>query len=215
MSTPIRLAIFASGNGTNAISILQTLAESPESPIKVEFIFSDNPNAPVLEKAKKFKVQTYAVAKLSTKQAHELAILRALRKHQIDWICLAGYMRILSGDFLNQFKSWHEGKTQIVNIHPSLLPLYPGIESIERAFKDQVSESGVTLHYVDEGIDTGNIIYQEKVSRTNTDTLGDFKQRIHACEYGVYKKFLNDLTLKKVQTIHFLEAKNIKPSKDV
>lgn len=210
MSTAIRLAVFASGQGTNAISILNHLASmnrEPQNPkVKLEFIFSDNPTAPVLEKAKAHKVQTYAVAKVSTKQAHELAILRALRKHQIDWICLAGYMRILSADFLNQFKAWHEGRSQVVNIHPSLLPLYPGIESIERAFQDQVSESGVTLHYVDEGVDTGKVIYQEKVRRENLDTLGDFKQRIHIQEYEVYKKFLNCLAAHQIETAYFKEV---------
>ena len=95
-------------------------------------------------------------------------------------------MRILSPDFLKKFK-------RVVNIHPSLLPAYPGTDSILRAFNDHVSESGVTLHHVDQGIDTGPIIYQEKVPRLASDTFEDFKQRIHLKEYEIYKKFLQDI----------------------
>lgn len=206
MRIPIRLAIFASGNGTNAISIIQNVSQSYDQELKVEFVLSDQKSAAVIEKSQKLKIPTYIIEKTSTKQEHENEILQILKKHQIDWICLAGYMRILSENFLTHFNAWHENQCQVVNIHPSLLPLYPGLESIERAFADKVSESGVTLHLVDRGVDTGSIIYQSKVILRPDEEFKDFKRHIHEAEYSTYKSFLQDLALERHKTIFFKDV---------
>lgn len=206
MSQAIRLALLASGNGTNVISIIHNVAQSYSDKIKVELVLSDQKNAPVISKMEKFKIPTYVVEKKTTKKIQEFEILKILKNHRVDWICLAGFMRILSGDFLTAFNQWHANECQVVNIHPSLLPLYPGLESIERAYKDQVSESGVTLHFVDSGIDTGNILYQKKVVCHRQETLNDFKTRIHEAEYVVYENFLNNLATSQIKTYFFKDV---------
>ena len=165
MSEMFRLALLASGNGTNALSIIQNLPSN----LKVEFVLSDQAEAAVLKKAADLGVRTYLVEKKSTKAAHENEILKLMKEHHVDWICLAGYMRILSGEFLAEFSRWHGGQDQVVNIHPSALPAYPGVESIKRAFDDRVEESGVTLHFVDPGVDTGKIVLQKKVPLSNDE----------------------------------------------
>ncbi len=196
---PIRLAILASGQGTNAVSII----ESCSTPVRTEIVISDQPLAPVVKKAQNLGVKTYIVEKKSSKQDHESEILKILKHYKIDWICMAGYMRILSENFLNEFSSWHENKSQVVNIHPSLLPQYPGLNSIERAYQDKVAEGGASLHYVDSGVDTGPILYQSKVALDSNHTFADFKSLVHKTEYQLYRNFLNDLATQKIQTFFY------------
>lgn len=195
----IRLAIFASGQGTNAVSII----ENSSSPLKVEILLCDQSQAPVVKKAQSLGIKTYVVEKTASKTLHEQEILKILKHHRIDWICLAGYMRLLSENFLKEFSAHHEGRGQIVNIHPSLLPQYPGLDSIDRAYQEGVIESGATLHYVDAGVDTGAIISQGKVRLEPQHTLADFKSSVHKAEYQLYKNFLNDLASNRIETFFY------------
>ncbi len=189
---PIRVAILASGNGTNAENIMQRCANDPES-IAVAVVISDQRGAGVLERARRFGALSLVIARETTKEEHERRIVHALEGRQVDWIFLAGYMRILSPSFVRKFQS------RIVNIHPSLLPQFPGRDSYARAFEAKVPVSGVTLHLVDEGVDTGKIIAQAPFERLPDDTLDTFRERGLRLEYQLYRDFIDQLVRSPVK----------------
>ncbi|HGK7334837.1 TPA: phosphoribosylglycinamide formyltransferase [Streptococcus suis] len=180
-----RIAVFASGSGSN----FQVIAEQFE----VAFVFSDCRNAYVLERAEKLGVPTFTfeLKEFSDKQAYEEAIIQLLDQHQIDLVVLAGYMKIVGPILLAQY----EGR--IINIHPAYLPEFPGAHGIEDAWNAGVAESGVTVHWVDSGIDTGQIIKQVRVPRLADDSLETFEVRIHEAEYQLYPAVLEELGAKR------------------
>lgn len=186
-----RIAIFASGNGSNAEALMKRAVDL--SRVEISFVLSDQPGAGVLTRAEKFGVKTYVVPKEALKAAQEKKVLALLEEHKIEWIFLAGYMRLLSADFLGKFAEMTGDSSRVVNIHPSLLPAYPGIDSIVRAYNDRVGESGVTLHFVDEGMDTGKMIRQERVTLGVNESLPEWQVRIHALEHQMYTDFLSSL----------------------
>ena len=176
-----KIAVFASGNGSN----FQVIAEQ----FPVEFVFSDHRDAYVLERAGKLGVKSYAfeLREFDSKAAYEQAIVDLLEEHQIDLVCLVGYMKIVGPTLLGAY----EGR--IINIHPAYLPEFPGAHGIENAWQAGVSESGVTIHWVDSGVDTGKIIQQVRVPRLADDTIDSFEERIHAAEYQLYPQVLESL----------------------
>lgn len=176
-----KIAVFASGNGSN----FQVIAEQ----FPVEFVFSDHRGAYVLERANNLGVKSYAfeLREFDSKEAYEQAIVDLLEAHQIDLVCLAGYMKIVGPTLLAAY----EGR--IINIHPAYLPEFPGAHGIEDAWQSGVSESGVTIHWVDSGVDTGKIIQQVRVPRLADDTIESFEERIHAAEYHLYPQVLESL----------------------
>ncbi|WP_024417062.1 phosphoribosylglycinamide formyltransferase [Streptococcus suis] len=176
-----RIAVFASGNGSN----FQVIAEQFE----VTFLFSDRRNAYVLERAEKLGVPafTFELKEFADKRAYEKKLIQLLDQHQIDLVVLAGYMKIVGPTLLAQY----EGR--IINIHPAYLPEFPGAHGIEDAWNAGVAESGVTVHWVDSGIDTGQIIQQVRVPRLADDTLETFESRIHEAEYQLYPAVLEEL----------------------
>jgi len=176
-----KIAVFASGNGSN----FQVIAEQ----FPVEFVFSDHRGAYVLERANNLGVKSYAfeLREFDSKEAYEQAIVDLLEAHQIDLVCLAGYMKIVGPTLLAAY----EGR--IINIHPAYLPEFPGAHGIEDAWQSGVSESGVTIHWVDSGVDTGKIIQQVRVPRLADDTIESFEERIHAAEYQLYPHVLESL----------------------
>lgn len=203
---PLRIAIFASGTGSNAMALCKKAQGFSPEQLEMSFVLSDKSEAPVLQKAKDINVRTYLVEKKKDRSTHEQEILKVLREHRIDWIFLAGYMRLISSTFLQQFSQWHGGASQIVNIHPSLLPAYPGVDSIARAHRDRVSETGVTLHLVDEGMDTGMILKQEAVSLNAQDSVEAWAQKIHELEHRIYTGFLDSLVSGETKTFYFEET---------
>ena len=176
-----KIAVFASGNGSN----FQVIAEQ----FPVEFVFSDHRDAFVLERANQLRVKSYAfeLKEFENKAAYEQAIVDLLEEHQIDLVCLAGYMKIVGPTLLGAY----EGR--IINIHPAYLPEFPGAHGIEDAWNADVTESGVTIHWVDSGVDTGKIIQQVRVPRLAEDTLESFEKRIHTAEYQLYPQVLESL----------------------
>ena len=176
-----KIAVFASGNGSN----FQVIAEQ----FPVEFVFSDHRDAYVLERADKLGVKSYAFEfrEFDSKAAYEQAIVDLLEEHQIDLVCLAGYMKIVGPTLLSAY----EGR--IINIHPAYLPEFPGAHGIEDAWNAGVDQSGVTIHWVDSGVDTGKIIQQVRVPRLADDTIDSFEERIHAAEYQLYPQVLESL----------------------
>lgn len=176
-----RIAVFASGSGSN----FQVIAEQ----FPVEFVFSDHRDAYVLERAQNLDVASYAfeLKEFDNKAAYEKALVDLLDEHQIDLVCLAGYMKIVGPTLLAAYEGC------IINIHPAYLPEFPGAHGIQDAWDAGVAESGVTIHYVDSGVDTGKIIHQVRVPRLETDTIETFETRIHEAEYKLYPQVLKEL----------------------
>ena len=181
----MKIAVFASGNGSN----FQVIAEQ----FSVEFVFADHRDAYVLKRAKNLGVQAYAfeLKEFDSKQAYEEAIIDLLNKHAIDLVVLAGYMKIVGPTLLSAC----EGR--IINIHPAYLPEFPGAHGIEDAWKAGVAESGVTVHWVDSGVDTGQVIKQVRVPRLAEDTIESFEARIHDNEYQLYPAVLESLGVER------------------
>ena len=185
-----RIAIFASGTGSNAKVLLEKAKYL--SNISIITIVTDKKDAGVINIAKKMNTPHQIIEKnhISQKE-HEKKILDYCKKLQIEWIFLAGYMRILSPDFIQQYQT--NNTSRIINIHPSLLPAYKGLNAFERAYNDQVPKSGITVHFVNEQIDAGEIIVQESFERSNTDLLEDFIRKGQKIEHKLYPKVLEKL----------------------
>lgn len=180
-----KVAIFASGTGSNYEAIMRT----KDLPCEVVLLISDQPNAPVLKKAAKYNTPTFVfnVKNYESRAAYEQKIVEALKKAEVEWIFFAGFMRLVGSTLLEAY----EGK--IVNIHPSLLPKFPGLDAIGQALRAGVKETGVTIHYVDAGMDTGPIIAQETVQITTTDTLETLTKKIQQVEHRLYPKTIRQL----------------------
>ncbi|MFS4458183.1 phosphoribosylglycinamide formyltransferase [Bdellovibrio sp. HCB2-146] len=201
----MRIAIFASGSGSNAEALIRKAQELSDK-ISVEFVLTDRQDAFVLQRAQIHQVRSHIVERTSTRKDHEDAILKHVDEYRIDWIFLAGYMRLIGASFLQALRERHQGASQILNIHPSLLPAYPGTDSIERAYKDQVSKSGVTIHQVDEGMDTGPIILQQSLPLLAGESLADFKARVHQLEHSLYTQVLTDIAFNKIPTQRYMRT---------
>ena len=176
-----KIAVFASGNGSN----FQVIAEQ----FPVEFVFSDHRDAYVLERAEKLGVTAHAfeLKEFDSKVDYEKAIVALLEKYDIDLVCLAGYMKIVGTTLLKAY----EGR--IINIHPAYLPEFPGAHGIDDAWEARVDQSGVTIHWVDSGVDTGTVIKQVRVPRLAGDTIESFEARIHENEYKLYPEVLESV----------------------
>ncbi|MCM8775233.1 MAG: phosphoribosylglycinamide formyltransferase [Candidatus Omnitrophica bacterium] len=149
-------------------------------------VISDNPQAGAISKAERLRVPVRIVERKNflSKPEFENAIIRHLEASQIDLIALAGFMKILSPDFVKRYRG------RIINIHPAYLPDFRGAHAIRDAFEAKVKETGVTVHFVDEGVDTGPIILQRKVPIDPQDTLESLEAKIHAVEYELYPEAL-------------------------
>lgn len=203
MNKSLNIAIFASGSGTNALNILEYGLERFKN-IKVKCVVTDNEEAGVIQKVnefnrqnnlhvpievipfKKSKNEVYSLAK----KKHEETIVSYLNQMEVDWLVLAGYMRILSSEFIDTFYDKNLEQSRILNIHPSLLPKYPGKDAYEQAYESGDEVSGATVHFVDRGIDTGTIIKQKTFKRNNGDSLKEFKVKGMKVEYSLYPSVL-------------------------
>ncbi|WP_180897751.1 phosphoribosylglycinamide formyltransferase [Martelella soudanensis] len=188
MSGRKRVAVFISGSGSNMVKLTDACA-APDFPAEIIAVLSDRPDAGGLAKAKARGIDTYALARrdYDSKQAHEAAILSVLAGLAPDFICLAGFMRLLSGDFIRAY----EGR--IINIHPSLLPLFPGLDTHQRALDAGMRIAGCSVHFVTEGMDEGPIIGQAAVPVMPGDTAGSLSERILTVEHRLYPAALRRL----------------------
>ncbi|GCF94544.1 phosphoribosylglycinamide formyltransferase [Enterococcus florum] len=177
----MRLAVLASGNGSNFEAIVQSI-EHGKIDAEIVLLFSDHRDAYVLERGKKHDVftQSFELKEFENKASYEKALLELLQSQQVDLVILAGYMRIIGKDLLQAYPN------RIINIHPALLPDFPGLHGIRDAFEARVEETGVTVHYVDDGVDTGPIIAQSAVKLDPADTLETLEEKIHAIEHQLY-----------------------------
>lgn len=182
---PFRLGVLGSGQGSNFVAIADAIAAG-KVPAEIGIVLSDVESAGILAHARQRKLPARFIApgKFRTKleEPAERAYVTALREAQVDLIVLAGFMRVLKGDFLRAF----EGR--IVNIHPSLLPSFPGLEAWKQALDYGVKVTGCTVHFVDAGVDSGAIIGQQTVPVLANDTAATLHARIHAAEHELYPR---------------------------
>lgn len=180
-----RLGVLGSGTGSNFVAIADAIAAG-RVPAEIGAVLSDGENSGILEHARQRRLPAHFIApgKFRTKldEEAEQAFVTALQEAKVDLVVLAGFMRVLKGDFLRAF----EGR--IVNIHPSLLPSFPGLAAWKQALDHGVKVTGCTVHFVDAGVDSGAIIGQQTVPVLHTDTPESLHHRIHAAEHELYPK---------------------------
>jgi len=177
------IGILASGKGTNFKAIVDYIEEE-NLPIKVGIVISDNPDAYVLKIAKEYKIKNIYIPpgkyKTFLEPEIEKKYVSCLKEHKVDLVCLAGFMRVLKKFFIKSFPQ------KIINIHPSLLPCFPGLTAWEQAIEYGVKFTGCTVHFVDEGIDSGPIIMQAVVPVLPDDTPETLHKRIQEKEHLIY-----------------------------
>lgn len=191
-----KIAIFASGNGSN----FQAMVESVKNgtlPVEIGLLVCDRPDAYAIKRANREGVPTYHFSpkEFSGKREYETRLLAILQEFGIEFIVLAGYMRLIGSTLLEAY----EGK--IVNIHPSLLPAFPGKDAIGQALAAGVDCTGVTVHYVDAGMDTGKVIAQQAVDILPGDTSETLQEKIQMVEHVLYPAVVKKLLSEKKETI--------------
>jgi phosphoribosylglycinamide formyltransferase-1 len=177
LNKKLRLGVLASGRGTNLQAIIDSINEG-KLLAEIVIVISDNPKAMALERAKIANIPT-AYVKPGKKSEFEREIIRILEENKVDLIVLAGFMRILSADFVSRFP------LRIINIHPSLLPSFPGLEAQRQALEYGVKITGCTVHFVNEIVDGGPIILQEAVPVYDDDTVESLSARILEKEHKI------------------------------
>ena len=175
-----KTAIFISGRGSNLKSLIK-FSKTKSSPISIDLIISNNHNAKGLKYANIFKIKK-KIFRFKDKTLAEKKILLEIKKYKINLICLAGFMEILSKKFIKNFKG------KILNIHPSLLPKYKGLNTHQRAINNKEIYSGCTVHFVNHKLDSGKIILQNKVKITKKDTPKSLAKKILVQEHKIYPK---------------------------
>ena len=175
-----KVAVFISGKGSNLKSLIK-YSKTKNSKIKIILVISNNLYSKGLGFAKKFKIKNTFI-KYSNKKNFENQALSLVKKDKVDLICLAGFMKVLSGNFIKNFSK------PILNIHPSLLPKYKGLNTHERAIKNKEIYSGATVHVVTEKLDSGKIILQQKVKIIKKDNEKTLKKKILRIEHEIYPK---------------------------
>lgn len=175
------LGILVSGRGSNLQAFVDAI-NSDRLVAKIGVVIADNPEANALRRVAGLNIPTAVVErkKYATKQAFEAAIIEQLDLHHVELVLLAGFMRILSPQFINRFP------TRIMNIHPALLPAFPGLDAQQQALDYGVKVSGATVHFVDEGMDSGPIILQEAVPVEEDDNVATLSERILHLEHRLY-----------------------------
>jgi len=178
-----RIGILISGRGSNMIALADAVREGRVPNAEVVVVVSDQPNAAGLSKAKERGIETLVIERRGRKRAeHDREIVAALCERQVDLVCLAGYMRVLSSEFIEAFRG------QILNIHPSLLPSFPGLDAQKQALEHGVRWTGCTVHVVDESLDGGPIIAQRVVPVHDDDTVESLSARILEQEHELYSE---------------------------
>jgi phosphoribosylglycinamide formyltransferase-1 len=177
------LGILLSGRGSNFLAIADSLASGKIPNARIAVVISNRADAPALDIARQRGLNAVLIpSKGTAREEHDRQVVSALREHQVDLICLAGYMRLLSPWFVQQFPS------KILNIHPSLLPSFPGLEAQQQAFAYGVKVSGCTVHFVDEELDHGAIVVQRAVPVLDSDDEHTLATRILEQEHIAYSE---------------------------
>jgi phosphoribosylglycinamide formyltransferase-1 len=183
-----KIAVFASGSGSNFQALIDVV-QSGQLDAEISLLVCDKPGAYAIERARAAKIPSFVFTAKDypSKEHYEEEILTQLKKSGVEFIVLAGYMRLIGSKLLAEFKG------RIVNIHPSLLPAFPGKDAVGQALAAKVKWSGVTIHFVDEGMDTGPIIIQERVRLDEGETRESLQQKIQQREHKLYPSVLQML----------------------
>jgi len=190
----MEVAVLASGRGSNFQSIIDASNRGEIPNANIKLLIVNKKNAYAIERAKKHNIPHYLVeSKNKERTEFDLEMLEILHVNKIDIIVLAGFMRILSTDFVNKYKN------KIINIHPSLLPLFPGAHAHRDTIRAGVTESGCTVHFVDNGVDTGPVIIQKTVTIDKNETEETLANKILPLEHQIFPKALDLLTSQKLR----------------
>ena len=178
---PKRIAILISGRGSNMVALADAVQDETIPNAEVAIVISDKPAAVGLERARERGIETLVIERGGrTRAEHDREIIAALAARQIDLVCLAGYMRVLSSEFIDAYRG------RILNIHPSLLPAFPGLDAQRQALEHRAKVSGCTVHFVDESLDGGPIVAQREVAIIQDDTVESLSARILVEEHKLY-----------------------------
>jgi phosphoribosylglycinamide formyltransferase-1 len=192
----LKLAIFGSGSGTNCQAIIDAV-EAGILDAEIKCVLSDVKEAPILERARKHHIPAiwFDCAPFKTKLdgEGEQKVLQLLAEHDVDFIALAGFMRIVKDGLLKAYAG------RIINIHPSLLPSFPGLDGGKQAYEYGVKFTGCTVHFVDAGVDTGAVINQKIIAIEDSDTLETMMEKLHAQEHIAYPEALQWIAEGRVQ----------------
>jgi phosphoribosylglycinamide formyltransferase-1 len=188
----MNVAVFASGSGTNFQALVDAV-QTGQLHANLSLLVCDRPGAKVIARAERANVPTFVFSPKNYrgKSQFEQEIAGELERHGVEWIVLAGYMRLIGKTLLSEYDG------RIINIHPSLLPSFPGKDAVGQALKAGVKVSGVTIHYVDEGMDTGEIIAQQAVPVLDDDDHESLQNRIQQTEHELYPKTIAKLLQKR------------------
>ena len=188
----ISVVVLISGSGSNLLSLLKK-SENPLYPAKIVAVGSDK-NAPGLEHAELYEVDTFVVSpdRFATKELWAETLLANVQHHQPDLVVLAGFMKVLPANFVSALKG------KLINIHPSLLPDFKGAHAVRDALQAGATKTGVTVHYVDEGVDTGEIIVQSEVAIEPNDTEAVLHERIKKVEHELLATTIEQLAYKQL-----------------
>ena len=180
---PFRLGILLSGRGSNFLAIAESIRAGRLKGVEIAVVISNVADAAGLKAARELGLPTALFVSLGRKRTeHDADLVACLKAHRVDLVCLAGYMRLLSADFLAAFPN------RILNIHPSLLPAFPGLDAQEQAFDYGVKVAGCTVHFVDEHLDHGVIVLQRAIPVLETDDAHSLSKRILAEEHLAYSE---------------------------
>ncbi len=186
-----RVGVLLSGRGSNFLALHEAM-EQGGIPARIVLVAANKAGAAGLQKALELGIATEALPHLGLeRRAHERRVIAALERARVKWVCLAGYMRLLSPDFVAAFPQ------RILNIHPSLLPAFPGLDAQDQALEHGVKVSGCTVHLVDAGLDSGPIVVQRSVPVTDDDTADSLAARILIEEHKAYPAALRRLLTSK------------------
>src|SRR5437870_9628166 len=190
------LGILLSGSGSNVEGIVKNAASGKIPDAHIEVVISNRPDAGGLEIARRLGLTALvSSSKGKEREEHDREVIAALKEHKVDLVCLAGYMRLLSPWFVQQFPR------RILNIHPSLLPAFPGLEAQEQAYAYGVKVAGCTVHFVDEELDHGAIIVQKAVPVLDTDDEHTLSARILEQEHVAYSEAINIVLAGKYEVV--------------
>jgi phosphoribosylglycinamide formyltransferase 1 len=196
----LALGVLVSGNGTNLQAILDA-TEDGSLDARVSCVISNKTDAMALERAARARVPALTIRHqtFDTREAFDRALVSALREHGAEWLVLAGFMRVLTPELLRAFPG------RVVNIHPSLLPSFPGTNAMRQALAHGVKVTGCTVHFVDEGVDSGPIIAQRAVEIADGDDEQTLAARMHEAEHALLVGVLKDIAGGRVRPSHGAE----------
>ncbi len=193
-STPFRIVVLLSGNGSNLQAIIDAI-ENQTLPAEISAVISNRPDAYGLERAKTHGIATHVIdhTKYADRQSFDKQLAQRIDHYQPDLVVLAGFMRILTDDFVNHYSG------RMINIHPSLLPAYQGLNTHQRVLEDGCTEHGATVHFVIPKLDSGPIILQARIPVTTDDSVKTLQQRVHAIEHRLYPEAIRRIATGQVR----------------